>query len=129
MIRELLAEGKGGSVGDRPEEAGEQNCKPTDRNRTSRLSLWGELAPHSEAFRSGDTVNAAVVQGKSTTLTRGDLIDFASRQKEARWLATAIVFGEKSAEVVVGGDDVGHQPPSGNELSGRLRGLPGRGPT
>jgi hypothetical protein len=69
MIRELLTEGKGGSVSARPEEAGEQNCKPTDRNRISRPSLWGELAPHSEAFRSGDMVNAAVVQGKSMTLS------------------------------------------------------------
>ena len=55
------------------------------------------------------------MQGKSTTLIRGDLIDFASRQTEARALATAFEIGEKSAEVIVGGDSVGLQPTAGNE--------------
>ena len=96
MIRELLAEGKGGIARDRLKEAGAQTCEPTDRNRISRPSPWGERAQHRKALRSGDTVppeadppqeeNAAVVQRQSMTLIRGDLTNRASRvsAREAR---------------------------------------------
>ena len=49
------------------------------RTETSyKAESLGKPAQHGTALSSGDTVNDAVAQGKTTTLIRGDLINGAS---------------------------------------------------
>ena len=63
MLIKILADGKGGTVRDRPEEARVQSYEPTDpaTGGTYKAQSPGKLAPHNEALDSGDRVNAAVV--------------------------------------------------------------------
>jgi len=60
ILTKVLAEGKGGTVRDRPEEAsGKAMSRRTET--AYKAQSPGKSAPHDEARDSGDRVNAAVV--------------------------------------------------------------------
>ncbi len=60
ILTKILAEGKGGTVRDRLEEAsGKAMSRRTET--AYKAQSPGKLAPHNEALDSGDRVNAAVV--------------------------------------------------------------------
>ncbi len=60
ILTKILAEGKGGTVRDRLEEAsGKAMSRRTETAYKAKFP--GELAQHNEAQGSGDMVNAAVV--------------------------------------------------------------------
>ena len=60
ILTKVLAEGKGGTVRDRPEEAsGKAMSRRTETAYEAQSP--GELAQHNEAQDSGDRVNAAAV--------------------------------------------------------------------
>jgi hypothetical protein len=59
-ITKVLAEGKGGTVRDRPEEAsGKAMSRRTEM--AYKAQSPGKVAPHTKAQGSGERVNAAVV--------------------------------------------------------------------
>ena len=60
ILTKILAEGKGGTVRDRPKEASGKAMSP-DFIGTYKAQSPGKSAPHDEARDSGDRVNAAVV--------------------------------------------------------------------
>ena len=62
-LTKVLAEGKGGTVRDRLEEAGAQSYEPTNpaESGTYKAQSPGKSAQRDEARGSGDRVNAAVV--------------------------------------------------------------------
>jgi hypothetical protein len=60
ILTEILADGKGGTVRDRPEEAsGKAMSRRTET--AYKAQSPGKSAPHDETPDSGDRVNAAVV--------------------------------------------------------------------
>jgi hypothetical protein len=68
ILTKVLAEGKGGTVRDRPEEAsGKAMSRRT--GTAYKAQSPGKSAPHDETLGSGDRVNAAVVQRKFTSLS------------------------------------------------------------
>jgi hypothetical protein len=67
ILTKVLAESKGGTVRDRPEEAsGKAMSRRT--GTAYKAQSPGKSAPHDETLGSGDRVNAAVVQRKFTLL-------------------------------------------------------------
>ena len=59
ILTKILAEGRGGTVRDRPEEASGKAMSP-DFIGTYKAQSPGKSAPHDKALDSGDRVNAAV---------------------------------------------------------------------
>jgi hypothetical protein len=60
ILTKILAEGKGGTARDRPEEAsGKAMSRRTET--AYKAQSPGKSAPHGETLDSGDRVNAAVV--------------------------------------------------------------------
>jgi hypothetical protein len=60
ILTKVLAEGKGGTVRNRPEEASGKAMSP-DFIGTYKAQSPGKSAPHDETPDSGDRVNASVV--------------------------------------------------------------------
>ena len=68
ILTKVLAEGKGGTVRDRPKEAsGKAMSRRTEM--AYKAQSPGKLAQHNETMGSGDRVNAAAVQRKFTFLS------------------------------------------------------------
>ena len=68
ILTKVLAEGKGGTVRDRPKEAsGKAMSRRTET--AYKAQSPGKSAPHDKALDSGDRVNAAAVQRKFTFLS------------------------------------------------------------
>jgi hypothetical protein len=122
MVGQLLADGKGGRVTDRLEEAEVQTCEPRYTNRIEGRAPGASGHLIAQPCDPGGTVNAAVVQGKLTFLSgetcpTGRPGGYGSRtegHRESDGLATGPygcrvarhgvtrgVIGQESAEAIV----------------------------